>query len=76
MESNHKKKEEAVELFEKAEKLGSTTAAFNLAVMYLNGTIVDQDDKKAFQFFEKATKLGSKTAKHNLDMMRKDSRGM
>lgn len=51
-----------IQWYEKAHKLGSRLAGYQLGDAYRNGQGVKRDTKKAFQFFEEAAQKGSAEA--------------
>mmetsp|Transcript_36016 Transcript_36016/g.80965 ORF Transcript_36016/g.80965 Transcript_36016/m.80965 type:complete len:200 (-) Transcript_36016:42-641(-) len=56
----------AVELHERAADLGVSAAHFNIGVMYMMGTEVEEDMDKAFRHYETAAMYGHVDARHNL----------
>ncbi|EJK48833.1 hypothetical protein THAOC_32338 [Thalassiosira oceanica] len=56
----------AVELYERAAKLGVKEAHYNLGALYANGTDVEKDMDKAFRHYEAAAMCGHVSARHNL----------
>ena len=59
----------AFEWYEKAAKLGSDGAMYNLAVMLQNGRGVRKDEKKSFGWYQKSADLGNADAMNNLAVM-------
>ncbi len=53
---------EALQQYARAAELGSSTAAYNLAVMYRTGCGAEKDEKEAFRWNVKAAELGDSDA--------------
>ena len=60
----------------RAANLGSAQSAFNVAVMYERGFVVERDSSKAAGWYRKAADAGLPTAKHNLALMLRDGKGI
>ena len=60
----------------RAANLGSAQSAFNVAVMYERGFVVERDSSKAAAWYRKAADAGLPTAKHNLALMLRDGKGV
>jgi TPR repeat protein/peptidoglycan hydrolase-like protein with peptidoglycan-binding domain len=54
---------------------GSVQSAFNVAVMYERGFVVERDSSKAAEWYRKAADAGLPTAKHNLALLLRDGKG-
>mmetsp|Transcript_34344 Transcript_34344/g.77189 ORF Transcript_34344/g.77189 Transcript_34344/m.77189 type:complete len:217 (-) Transcript_34344:252-902(-) len=63
----------AVELYERAADLGVSAAHFNLGVMYMMGTEVEEDMDKAFRHYEAAAMSGDVDARFNLGCLEKNA---
>lgn len=60
----------------RAANLGSAQSAFNIAVMYERGFVVERDSSKAAAWYRKAADAGLPTAKHNLALLLRDGKGI
>lgn len=60
----------------RAADAGSAQSAFNIAVMYERGFVVERDSTKAAQWYRKAADAGLATAKHNLALLLRDGKGV
>ncbi len=60
----------------RAANLGSAQSAFNVAVMYERGFVVERDSSKAAEWYRKAADAGLPTAKHNLALLLRDGKGV
>lgn len=60
----------------RAAEAGSAQSAFNIAVMYERGFVVERDSTKAAQWYRKAADAGLATAKHNLALLLRDGKGV
>lgn len=60
----------------RAANLGSAQSAFNIAVMYERGFVVERDSSKAAQWYRKAADAGLPAAKHNLALLLRDGKGV
>lgn len=60
--------EEAVKLLERAAESGHRMAAFDLALLYLNGTKVRKDSVKALAWFTRSAEMGQVDAQYFLGM--------
>ncbi|NVK33286.1 MAG: sel1 repeat family protein [Rhodobacteraceae bacterium] len=68
-------KTRATQWYELAVKGGNTTAAFQLAQMYLLGTGVEPDKKKAADLLEIAAEKGNPAALYNLALLYQEGEG-
>lgn len=59
----------------RAAKHGSTQSAFNVAVMYERGFVVERDSTKAIEWYRKAVAANLAMAKHNLALLLRDGKG-
>jgi hypothetical protein len=66
MEENESK---AIELFQRAVKMGLPEAMINLGWIYTIGVGIKQNCKKAIELFERAAKLGNPYAMDNLELL-------
>ena len=60
----------------RAAEAGSAQSAFNIAVMYERGFVVERDSTKAAQWYRKAADAGLAAAKHNLALLLRDGKGV
>ncbi len=60
--------EEAIKLLERAAGSGHKMAAFDLALLYLNGTKVGKDNVKALQWLTRSAELGQSDAQYFLGL--------
>lgn len=58
----------AIKLWKPLAEQGSTSAQFNLGIMYSKGYGVKQDDAKAAKWYRKAAEQGSATAQHAMGL--------
>ncbi|MDP2372460.1 peptidoglycan-binding protein, partial [Reyranella sp.] len=54
---------------------GSAQSAFNVAVMYERGFVVERDSTKAIEWYRKAVAANLAMAKHNLALLLRDGKG-
>ena len=59
----------------RAAQRGSTQSAFNVAVMYERGFVVERDSTKAIEWYRKAVAANMAMAKHNLALLLRDGKG-
>ena len=59
----------------RAAQRGSAQSAFNVAVMYERGFVVERDSTKAIEWYRKAIEANLPMAKHNLALLLRDGRG-
>jgi peptidoglycan hydrolase-like protein with peptidoglycan-binding domain len=59
----------------RAAQHGSTQSAFNVAVMYERGFVVERDSTKAIEWYRKAVAANLAMAKHNLALLLRDGKG-
>lgn len=60
----------------RAAEAGSAHSAFNIAVMYERGFVVERDSSKAAYWYRKAADAGLAAAKHNLALLLRDGKGV
>jgi uncharacterized protein len=51
--------QKAIQYYEKAAELGDANAFYNLGCIYIEGEMVEKDEKKSFDYFFEASELGS-----------------
>ena len=66
----------AIKLWKPLAEQGSTSAQFNLGIMYSKGYGVKQDDAKAAKWYRKAAEQGNATAQFNLGVMYDTGKGV
>lgn len=59
----------------RAAQNGSAQSAFNVAVMYERGFVVERDSTKAIEWYRKAVAANLAMAKHNLALLLRDGKG-
>ena len=59
----------------RAAQLGSAQSAFNVAVMYERGFVVERDSTRAIEWYRKAVDANLPVAKHNLALLLRDGKG-
>jgi peptidoglycan hydrolase-like protein with peptidoglycan-binding domain len=59
----------------RAAQRGSAQSAFNVAVMYERGFVVERDSTRAVEWYRKAVDANLPVAKHNLALLLRDGRG-
>ncbi|MSP76772.1 MAG: hypothetical protein EXR12_11625 [Rhodospirillaceae bacterium] len=59
----------------RAAQRGSPQSAFNVAVMYERGFVVERDSTKAIEWYRKAVAANMAMAKHNLALLLRDGKG-
>ncbi len=59
----------------RAAQRGSAQSAFNVAVMYERGFVVERDSTKAIDWYRKAVAANMPTAKHNLALLLREGKG-
>jgi TPR repeat protein/peptidoglycan hydrolase-like protein with peptidoglycan-binding domain len=59
----------------RAAQRGSAQSAFNVAVMYERGFVVERDSTKAIEWYRKAVAANLPMAKHNLALLLRDGKG-
>jgi TPR repeat protein/peptidoglycan hydrolase-like protein with peptidoglycan-binding domain len=59
----------------RAAQRGSAQSAFNVAVMYERGFVVERDSTKAIEWYRKAVAANMAMAKHNLALLLRDGKG-
>jgi TPR repeat protein/peptidoglycan hydrolase-like protein with peptidoglycan-binding domain len=59
----------------RAAQRGSAQSAFNVAVMYERGFVVERDSTKAIEWYRKAVDANVPMAKHNLALLLRDGKG-
>ncbi len=59
----------------RAAQRGSAQSAFNVAVMYERGFVVERDSTKAIEWYRKAIAANLAMAKHNLALLLRDGKG-
>ncbi len=59
----------------RAAQNGSAQSAFNVAVMYERGFVVERDSTKAIEWYRKAVAANMAMAKHNLALLLRDGKG-
>jgi TPR repeat protein/peptidoglycan hydrolase-like protein with peptidoglycan-binding domain len=59
----------------RAAQRGSAQSAFNVAVMYERGFVVERDSTKAIEWYRKAVAANLAMAKHNLALLLRDGKG-
>ena len=70
------KPEKAAVLFKRAAKAGDSRAQYSLAVLYLRGEGVDQDDEQAAKWLRKAAKGGLSVSQRLLGSLYSSGRGI
>ena len=68
--------DKALELWERAAKLGSVTSQYNIGNAYYNGRGVEQDEKIAKQYYELTAMKGEVNARHNVAVIEENSGNM
>ncbi len=59
----------------RAAQRGSAQSAFNVAVMYERGFVVERDSARAIEWYRKAIAANLPAAKHNLALLLRDGKG-
>ncbi|MDP1751115.1 MAG: SEL1-like repeat protein [Reyranella sp.] len=59
----------------RAAQSGSAQSAFNVAVMYERGFVVERDSTRAIEWYRKAIAANLPAAKHNLALLLRDGKG-
>jgi len=59
----------------RAAQRGSAQSAFNVAVMYERGFVVERDSARAIEWYRKAITANLPAAKHNLALLLRDGKG-
>ncbi|MDI1287372.1 MAG: SEL1-like repeat protein [Reyranella sp.] len=59
----------------RAAQSGSAQSAFNVAVMYERGFVVERDSARAIEWYRKAIAANLPAAKHNLALLLRDGKG-
>ncbi len=59
----------------RAAQSGSAQSAFNVAVMYERGFVVERDSARAIEWYRKAVAANLPAAKHNLALLLRDGKG-
>ncbi len=71
-----KKYDRAIESLNASADAGYAPAQFSLGVMYSDGLVLKQDNKKAFNYFKLAAKQGNLVAQYNLGVMYQNGLGV